>query len=94
MPTSFNLINRQFFGSSANGCSSEFSFAIELLVGLDKRQPNDIKRNVPLALEPRAEVAVLAFRLAHRSQAYGHLREENHSCGGEISLRPEQFWEQ
>jgi hypothetical protein len=61
---------------------------------LDKRQPNDIKRNVPLAFEPRAEVALLAFRLAHRSRTYGNRREENHSCAGETSLRPEQFWEQ
>ena len=39
MPTYFNLINRQLFGPSGDCCSSE----------LDKKQPNDIKRNVPLS---------------------------------------------
>jgi hypothetical protein len=85
VPTCFNLIDRQFFGPSADCCSSE----------LDKKQPNDIKRNVPLAFEPsRCNCSSEDFTSPMDPERTETIERRTHSCGGEISLRPEQFWEQ
>jgi hypothetical protein len=85
VPTCFNLINRQFFEPSGDCCSSE----------LDKKTTKRYKKKRSVKQSSlRAEVAVLRISPHPSIPNVRKQREEKHSCGGETSLRPEQFWEQ